>query len=108
MRRPVPALLILAVSVTGGPAVAGDWRIVGRGGDCIEIADMARRKPVLAGIRSPSDLIAHLQGSGKKVKARKVSAFHPAPVSVHAPEYGLSLMFVPKDLCEETAAKAPR
>lgn len=72
-----------------------------RHGDCIEIAEAARRKPILDGVTTPEQFIDRLEKRGDAVSRRKVTAFQPSPMSVHAPDHGLSLMFVPSSLCDE-------
>jgi len=73
---------------------------MGRHGGCKTLAEAAKRKSVLKGISGPKDLAARLKRKGVKVTVAEAKGPKGTAVIVDAPGRGLSLIFVPVELCD--------
>ncbi|MDA1090038.1 MAG: hypothetical protein O3A85_06980 [Proteobacteria bacterium] len=67
---------------------------MGRHGDCLRLAEAAKRKDVLKDVASPQDFTAQMRRQGKPVKTTDLPG---GAVLLEAA--GLSLVFVPAKSC---------
>lgn len=93
------ACLILAPVILHAGTAKAEWRLMGRHGGCATLAEAAARKDILKGISSPQDLADRLRAQGEKVGLTETKGPRGAAVFVEAPGQGLSLIFVPAELC---------
>ena len=98
-------MLIVAVAVAlalaGSPSRlrAEEWRLMGREGGCVTLAEATARLPLLRGIATPDQLVAELRRQGEEVSRQDISQGDVTAVMIEVPGRDLSLIFVPPSLC---------
>jgi hypothetical protein len=97
IRGAVAIAFILLPSI----ADAETWMLMGREGGCVSLAEAAQRKPVFLGITSPEDLAQRLQTEGHDATLREIGTAENRTVILDAPGAGLSVIFVPPQLCRD-------
>jgi len=102
MRMRALIVVAAAVAALAGSATdlrAEEWRLMGREGGCVELAEAAARRPLLRGIETPDQLVAELRRRGEEVRRQDIAQGGVTAVMVEAPGLGLGLVFVPPSLC---------
>ena len=94
------AMLAAALPATGAAAPAGDWVLMGRHGGCAEIAELARRKPIFAGVATPEAFAAKARRDGHAVRVTEMDLGGSKGVAVAVKDLGLAVVFVPRTICE--------
>ena len=95
----VAVVVVLAFAGSASGARAEEWRLMGREGGCVTLAEAADRLPLLSGIATPDQLVAALRRQGEEVRRQDIAGGDVTVVMVEAPGRGLSLIFVPPSLC---------
>lgn len=98
-------VLTAALLWTGAAAAGGDWVLMGRHGGCAEIADAARLKPALAGVATPEEFTAKARREGHAVKVTEMDLGGARGVAADVPSLGLSVVFVPRAICDRTKGR---
>ena len=92
--------MILVAALAPWPALAAqDWMLMGREGDCVELARAAAREAVLLDIRGPDQLAERLTRRGEKFRREVIAGNGVTVVQIAIPGRGMTLIFVPRSLC---------
>lgn len=92
--------VFLAITGLASRVLAQDWMLMGREGGCVTLADAAARKPLLADIATPDQLVARLRRQGEEVRRQDIVQGDVTVVQIEAPRLGLGLIFVPPSMCQ--------
>ena len=104
MKLPFSALhlVVFLVLVPAGGALAAEadrWMLMSRHGECVSLADAARRLPELRGVSDPQAFAARLRDAGEAVRIVKHPAGGGRIIQVTAPSRGLAMVFVSEIQC---------
>lgn len=102
LHRPGPVLAAMVFLVFAGSATgvrAEEWRLMGREGGCVTLAEAAERRPLFNGITTPDQLVARIREQGEEVSREDIMQGDVTIVLVNAPGLDLGLIFVPPSLC---------
>ncbi|MDH5534007.1 MAG: hypothetical protein OEZ08_00345 [Betaproteobacteria bacterium] len=96
------AALLVAVAQAFAAAPASPlWMLMGRHGECAEIAVLERKIPHLGEIRDPAAFAQRMRARGRDVVTMEMPG---GAVEVTVPGEGLALVFVPADRCRRAGA----
>lgn len=101
--RPGPVLAAVVFLVFAGSASsvrAEEWRLMGREGGCVTLAEAAERRPLFSGIATPDQLVARIREQGEDVRREDILQGDVTIVLVNAQGLDLGLIFVPPSLCQ--------
>ena len=93
------SILFVTALLAAAPALAEEWRLMGRHGGCQSLWDAAKRKDALKGVASPEDFAAKMRREGEAVKIKEIPG--GGAVIVEAPGRGLSLIFMTAEGCRK-------
>jgi hypothetical protein len=96
------AAVLITLGWLPAQADARPWLLMGRHGACVEIAEVAHRRPVLSGITTPQALVDRLRRRGEPVRIERLAE---EAVTVTAPGERLALIFVREALCRSGPRK---
>jgi hypothetical protein len=93
-------LAIISIGLSSTMVSANEWSVLSRHGECAEISNLAKRKPVLSNFTSLHDFKEKLQSS-----AINFSLDYPVKdskdiLSLDIPSEGLSMILIKSKLCK--------
>ena len=90
----------LAFSCAATAEAADKWFLMGRHGECAEVASLKRKVPDLGEVRDPVAFAAFMRAKGHEVTTNALPVPKGKAQEVKVPAAELFLVFVTADLCE--------
>lgn len=94
--------LMACLAFSGAPAAeaADKWFLMGRHGECAEVASLKRKVPDLGEVRDPVAFAAFMRAKGHMVTTNALPVPKGKAQEVNVPAAELFLVFVTGELCE--------
>ena len=92
-------VLFLGRAAASQTAAAGEWFLMSKPGECIEINSLRSMIPDLGESTGPQSFIELMKQRGHKVSAEEVPGFDGNEITVRVPEKGLALTFAKGKVC---------
>lgn len=93
------AFVALSATLVCGTAIAQEWSLFGRHGECAPISSLQRKLQDMPEIRTPDEFSAYLDSKRWKF-TRQVHQTGASPaVGFEVPEAGLAIVFVHRQQC---------
>ena len=92
-------VLFLGCVAASQTAAAGEWFLMSRPGECVDINSLRSMIPDLGQSTGPQSFVEMMKQRGHKVSAEEVSGFHGEEITVRVPEKGLALTFATGKVC---------
>ena len=83
----------------------GQWLLMSRHGDCVEIGMLKRKIPDLGEINDPYSFIKLMRQKGYEVISNEVAGHTGKSLEVRVPEKGFLLMFVTSEMCRGSGTR---
>ena len=100
------ALVVAWAALWCSQAVAQEWSLFGRHGECAPISSLKRKLQDLPEIRTPEEFSAYLESKRLKFTRQAHRAAWGGVVEFQVPDAGLAIVFVPRRLCGKDASPA--
>lgn len=92
---------VVLVGMAGLPAFAAErWFLMGRHGECADVASLRRKVPELGAIRDPDGFVALMRQQGVEVSVVAIPLPRGQARELRVPARELGLVFVTAELCE--------
>jgi hypothetical protein len=92
-------LLLFGCTAVSHAAAVGEWFLMSRPGECVNINSLKSMIPDLGESTGPQSFIEMMKKRGHKVSAEEVTGFHGEEITVRVPEKGLALTFATGKVC---------
>jgi len=102
IKREFVALLVVLFFVCAASAQAaasGEWFLMSRPGECVNINSLKSMIPDLGESNDPQSFIELMKQRGHKVSSEEVSGLGGKAITVRVPEKGLALTFAMREAC---------
>ena len=77
----------------------GQWMLMSRHGECVEIKSLKRKLPNLPNISKPSELIEFMNSQGHFVNSKKLTGSAGRAYEIDISDLSLNLIVVRESLC---------
>lgn len=103
MRRlPILSTLVAAsVWLVCAGALAQEWRLLGRHGECASISTLKRKLQDLPEIKTPNEFSAYLESKRLKFTRQIHQAGTSGAIEFQVPDAGLAILFVNRQQCAQ-------
>jgi hypothetical protein len=83
----------------------GEWLLMGRHGECVEVSALERKLPEARGTSDPQVIAQRLRDKGIEVKTEAMALPAGHAISMAVPSRGLDMVFVPAAVCQSVTRR---
>jgi hypothetical protein len=83
----------------------GDWLLMGRHGECVEVSALERKLPEARGTSDPQVIAQRLRDKGVEVRSQPMALPAGNAVTMAVPSRGLDVVFVPAAVCQSVTRR---
>ncbi|MCF6312031.1 MAG: hypothetical protein L3J39_06230 [Verrucomicrobiales bacterium] len=96
--------LILILTISLSSCSAEQWYAMGRHGGCYDLAEFSKSDPLIAGAKSPAEIVSKLKKAGTKYTLTKTKNLE-GMMNLDVPSKEWGLILVQKKYCQEFIEK---